>query len=181
MSLIGAEFMFFYSLSGNFIFYYGSIGVFAITIIYASKYYREFKGFRETLAQGLYFPNSNNHKPFQKTISKSLEMEVEDLPLKACLLYRNSHSFDYVSKALKLGHTEKARIHKLNISRITEQVLTSILDYLETQNTTKSSKFLSEVSFQKKVPWAGSSVWHERRLRKAEVAGSNPARSTIQN
>ncbi len=25
---------------------------------------------------------------------------------------------------------------------------------------------------------AGGSVWYERRLRKAEVAGSNPARST---
>ena len=25
--------------------------------------------------------------------------------------------------------------------------------------------------------WAGGSVWYERRLRKAEVAGSNPARS----
>jgi hypothetical protein len=26
--------------------------------------------------------------------------------------------------------------------------------------------------------WAGGSVWYERRLRKAEVAGSNPAQST---
>ena len=25
--------------------------------------------------------------------------------------------------------------------------------------------------------WAGGSVWYERRLRKAEVAGSNPAQS----
>ena len=28
---------------------------------------------------------------------------------------------------------------------------------------------------------AGSSVWYERRLRKAEVAGSNPARSTFKH
>jgi hypothetical protein len=32
-------------------------------------------------------------------------------------------------------------------------------------------------SFERKC-WAGSSVWYERRLRKAEAAGSNPARST---
>ena len=56
---------------------------------------------------------------------------------------------------------ERARIHKLNISRITEQALTSILDYLETQNretiTTESSNFLSRGSFLKesRVPRAG--------------------------
>ncbi len=81
----------------------------------------------------------------------------------------------YLSKKL----VKKTRIHKLNLSRITEQALTSILDYLETQNTTKSSKFLAEASFLKEDSRAGSSVWYERRLRKAEAAGSNPARSTM--
>ena len=83
----------------------------------------------------------------------------------------------YLSKKI----VEKARKHKLNLSRITEQALTSILDYMEAQNiqtaSETSSKFLSRGSFQKESR-AGSSVWHERRLRKAEVAGSNPARST---
>ena len=73
---------------------------------------------------------------------------------------------------------KRTREHGLNISRITEQALSSILDYLETQNNEKSSQFLSEGSFPKKVQRAGSSVWYERRLRKAEAAGSNPARST---
>jgi post-segregation antitoxin (ccd killing protein) len=53
---------------------------------------------------------------------------------------------------------KRTREHGLNISRITEQALTSILDYLETQNTTKSSKFLAEASFLKEgsvVPRAG--------------------------
>jgi hypothetical protein len=27
--------------------------------------------------------------------------------------------------------------------------------------------------------WAGRSVWHDRRVRNAEAAGSNPARSTF--
>ena len=53
---------------------------------------------------------------------------------------------------------EKAREHRLNISRITEQALSSILDYLETQNPQTNSDFLSTGSFQKEsvmVPRAG--------------------------
>ena len=49
---------------------------------------------------------------------------------------------------------ERARKHKLNISRITEQALLSILDYLEPQNTKTSSNFLGEASF-KEGSWCG--------------------------
>jgi hypothetical protein len=67
----------------------------------------------------------------------------------------------YLSKKL----VEKARIHKLNLSRITEQALLSILDYLDTQNTTESSSFLSRGSFPK-----------ESRV---DGAGFEPAASTM--
>ena len=53
---------------------------------------------------------------------------------------------------------KRTREHGLNISRITEQALCSILDYLETQNDKTSSGFLSEASFLKEgsvVPRAG--------------------------
>ena len=53
---------------------------------------------------------------------------------------------------------ERARKRKLNLSRISEQALSSILDYLETQNNEPSSTFLGEASFQKEgsvVPRAG--------------------------
>ena len=66
-----------------------------------------------------------------------------------------------VGITLPIDLVEKARFHKLNISRITEQALFSILDYLETENTetntTLSSNFLSRGSFQKesRVPRAG--------------------------
>ncbi|TRO49125.1 hypothetical protein E2P47_01730, partial [Candidatus Bathyarchaeota archaeon] len=60
----------------------------------------------------------------------------------------------YLSKKM----VEKARNHSLNLSRITEQALSSILDYLEAQNRSESSKFLDETSFPKKVLWAGSSA-----------------------
>ncbi len=65
----------------------------------------------------------------------------------------------YLSKNL----VEQARKHKLNLSRITEQALNSILDYLNTQNPTESSKFLSEGSFLKESSWARSSARLERR------------------
>ncbi len=80
----------------------------------------------------------------------------------------------YLNKIL----VEKARIHKLNLSRITEQALSSILDYLETQTIKTSSNLLTEGSSQEETSRAGRSVWYDRRLRKAEAEGSNPARST---
>ena len=49
---------------------------------------------------------------------------------------------------------------------------------MEAQNIKPSSGFLNERSFQKRKLWADSSAWYERRIRNAEVAGSNPARST---
>ena len=60
----------------------------------------------------------------------------------------------YLSKKV----VERARFHKLNLSRVAEQALISILDYLETQNNEKSSNFLNERSFLKEssvVPRAG--------------------------
>jgi hypothetical protein len=81
----------------------------------------------------------------------------------------------YVNKTL----VEKARIQKLNLSRITEQALSSIIDYLETQTIKPSTNLLTEGSSQEETSRAGRSVRYDRRLRKAEVAGSNPARSTL--
>ena len=51
---------------------------------------------------------------------------------------------------LKPSILAEARKHRLNISRITEQALISILDYLAEQNTNESSiSFLGEASFPK--------------------------------
>jgi hypothetical protein len=63
-----------------------------------------------------------------------------------------------VSLYLTKNLVKKARIHKLNLSKIMENALNSILDYLETQNDKTSSRFLSEGSFLKEssvVPRAG--------------------------
>ena len=56
-----------------------------------------------------------------------------------------------VSITLSQTLLEQTRKHSLNISRITEQALSSILDYLQAHNQQTSSEFLSPVSFQKKV------------------------------
>ena len=78
-----------------------------------------------------------------------------------------------------LSRARRTRERGLNISRITEQALLSILDYLETQNTTKNSKFLNERSFQKKVLGAGSLARLGHLLDVQKVAGSSPARPTM--
>jgi post-segregation antitoxin (ccd killing protein) len=53
---------------------------------------------------------------------------------------------------------KRARNNNLNISRISEQALLSILNYLDVQNNKQNSNFLSTVSFPKEsvvVPRAG--------------------------
>ena len=53
---------------------------------------------------------------------------------------------------------ERARFHNLNLSRISEQALISILDYLEPQNNKQNSNFPDNPSFPKEglmVPRTG--------------------------
>jgi len=49
----------------------------------------------------------------------------------------------YLSKNL----VEKARKHKLNLSKIMENALSSILDYIENQNSEKAQNFLVKLLF----------------------------------
>ena len=74
-----------------------------------------------------------------------------------------------VSLYLAKKTVERARFHNLNLSRISEQALISILDYLEPQNN-KSSDILGEASFQKKVKWwAGPDLNRRPSARQADV------------
>ena len=70
-----------------------------------------------------------------------------------------------VSLYLTKNVVQRARFHNLNLSRIAEQALLSILDYLESQNERKSSGFLSTGSFLKESVVDG--------------AGFEPATSTM--
>jgi hypothetical protein len=69
-------------------------------------------------------PRGNNHNKTKKKTTVSL----------------------YLSKKI----VERARFHNLNLSRVAEQALISILDYLEPQNH-RSSEFLDRNSFQKEI------------------------------
>ena len=101
--MITVEFAIFYIMSNNMAFYYASIFVFMIVMVYSFDMVKKFQGFQDMFDQ-----NISNSK-YSSEMSKPLDMETEELPLKACLYYRNSHSFVYVAKALGLGHPELAR------------------------------------------------------------------------
>jgi hypothetical protein len=63
-----------------------------------------------------------------------------------------------VSLYLNKNLVERARKRGLNLSRIMENALSSIIDYLETQKQQTSSDFLNGLSFSKEslvVPRAG--------------------------
>ena len=83
----------------------------------------------------------------------------------------------YLPKTL----VEKAKKNKLNLSKILEEALNSILNYVETQNMenspTESSKFLNRLSFQKESR-AGSLARLGHPLDVRKVTGSNPVRPT---
>jgi post-segregation antitoxin (ccd killing protein) len=65
----------------------------------------------------------------------------------------------------------EARERNLNISRICEQALTSILEYYPHENETESSKFLSSGSFQKETLGRGC----------PSLVGGRPAKSVVSN
>jgi hypothetical protein len=89
-----------YSFTQNMIFYYIYVGVLLFSFIYALNYSRQFRDFKENLY--LLFP-SENPKPIEP-----LNMEVEDLPLKVCLSYRNHASYEHIGKVLGI-HPEQAK------------------------------------------------------------------------
>ena len=63
-----------------------------------------------------------------------------------------------VSLYLNRKLVEKARNYRLNFSRVTEQALSSILDYLESSKAQNSSELLNQYSFRKKIEWTGGDL-----------------------
>ena len=72
----------------------------------------------------------------------------------------------------------EARNRKLNISRICEPALSSILDYIPKETQSESSLSLTVGSLQRETSWAGRSAWYDRHVGIVEVPGSNPGPST---
>ena len=70
---------------------------------------------------------------------------------------------------------EEARKKGLNISRICEEALKSVLDYLPSQNENENSKYFLDKPFFPNGQRARSSARLERQAHNLLVAGSNPA------
>ena len=84
-----------------------------------------------------------------------------------------------VSLYLSKNVVDKAKFYKLNISRITEKVLTDIINYLETENikTTISISNCEAIPNSQAGPVAQQGLEH--RAFNPGVAGSNPAGPAI--
>ena len=74
-----------------------------------------------------------------------------------------------VSLYLNRKLVERAKNRRLNLSRVTEQALSSILDYLEPQTNQESSNFTYQGSAPKNIEWAGPDLNRGPSARQADV------------
>ena len=77
--------------------------------------------------------------------------------------HNKTESKTTVSLYLSKNLVEEARNHGLNLSKVMENPLKSIIDYMETQNIKPSSMSLNERSLQRESSRARSSARLERR------------------
>ena len=75
----------------------------------------------------------------------------------------------------------EARNRNLNLSRILEQALQSILEYVQPQTETESSNISYSRFFSERNSWAGSLARLGHPLDVRKVTGSNPVRPTKTN
>jgi len=97
MFMISMELALFYMMSDNIFCYWSSTGVFGIALVITFQMVKDFEHF-----QDIYDQNISNSKQ-NVELNKPLNVEAEDLPLKACLLYRNGYSFVQITHKLQLG------------------------------------------------------------------------------
>jgi len=107
--LVTIELLIFYFTTQNAIFYYLYCGVLVFSSFYGIRCYSEFKYFLENLY--LFLPSERNS---EKNCLKPLNMEVEDLPLKVCILYRNGLSFERIREKLGLNHIYQVKRELIN-------------------------------------------------------------------
>ena len=81
----------------------------------------------------------------------------------------------YLSKDL----VKRAKDHKLNFSRVTEQALSSILDYMETQNMQTSSDSPTQGLLKRNLWWAGPDSDRRPSARQADVLTRLDDRPTV--
>jgi Ca2+/Na+ antiporter len=96
-----------YVFTQNMVFYYAYIGALFFSFFYAFRYAQQFKHFKETL--NLYIPSENNRESYLQRKHEPLNIELEDLPLKCALYYRNGVSFDKIARSCNLPEPESAK------------------------------------------------------------------------
>ena len=101
------ELSLFYVMSDNIFCYWGSTGVFGVALFITVQMVTDFEHF-----QDIYDQNISNSKQ-NVALNKPLNVEAEDLPLKACLLYRNGYSFMQITHKLHLDNNESETAKRL--------------------------------------------------------------------
>jgi len=98
-----------YASNQNMIWYVSYCVIIAFSIIYAIKYYLDFKNFKENLY--LFIPNIPNNEDKHEEIEEPLNIDIDDMDtsLKVCLDYQRGKGFPHIYKALGLKHPETAR------------------------------------------------------------------------
>jgi len=94
-----SHFLFLYSFTQNMIYYYGYSVVLVVATVYGIKYFLAFKDFKENLH--LFIPSEGGKR---EEAMEPLNLDVENLPLKVCLLYRNGMSLYVIQRKLGFSH-----------------------------------------------------------------------------
>jgi len=87
-----------YLISQNLVLYVGYCAILTFSAIYGTRYYMQFKDFKENLY--LFIPQQQS----QPEPLEPLNLEVEDLPLKVCVLYRNGASLNQIKREFGFSH-----------------------------------------------------------------------------
>jgi hypothetical protein len=93
------------------IYYIGYLVLLFVSAFYGIKTYRDYRGFRETLSQGLFCSDVDR-------VVDSFELEPiseipEDKALATCVYYHNGSSLNDIQRSMGFKHPQQARRHLL--------------------------------------------------------------------
>ena len=91
-----------YVLTQITVFFYFYVGMLAFSFFYALQYSQQFKDFKENL--NLFIPPEGNNQYLEP-----LNVEIDGLPLKVCLYYRNGATQEQIKQNLGLNHPTQVK------------------------------------------------------------------------
>lgn len=99
--MVSSEFLLYYFSTWNLTFYYSYLSSLCLALLYAIKYFIDFKSFKENL--NLFLPSGENSQP------EPLNIDVEETALKVCLFYRNGVRLKEIEQNLGLKHSQQVK------------------------------------------------------------------------